>query len=266
MASPRRTASRSASPAKQRYGQPGRCRRRSACSTASSAWVSSRSELERFTAEARKAGPRDLAACAVQGAVGATTVGGALAVADWVGIPFLGTGGIGGVHRGFPSPPDVSADIPTLARARRSSSPRASSPSWTCPRRSSFWKRSAYRCSASARAPCRSSTPQKEARPCRSGSRKRRKPPASPRAHWELGGAGLLLAQAAAREPRRPGPDRVGRVRRGHRERLRAGRDTLRALVPARQLRRPHARGQPGADRRRTRAWPAETAVAYAAL
>jgi pseudouridylate synthase len=76
------------------------------------------SELERFTPDARKAGPRDLAACAVQGAVGATTVGGALAVADWVGISFLGTGGIGGVHRGFPSPPDVSADIPALARTR----------------------------------------------------------------------------------------------------------------------------------------------------
>jgi pseudouridylate synthase len=75
-------------------------------------------ELERFSAEARKTGPRDLAACAVQGAVGATTVGGALTVADWVGIPFLGTGGIGGVHRGFPTPPDVSADIPALARAR----------------------------------------------------------------------------------------------------------------------------------------------------
>ncbi len=75
------------------------------------------SELERFTPEARKVGPRDLAACAVHGAVGATTVGGALAVADGVGIPFLGTGGIGGVHRGFPSPPDVSADIPALARA-----------------------------------------------------------------------------------------------------------------------------------------------------
>ncbi|MDQ3121869.1 MAG: pseudouridine-5'-phosphate glycosidase [Actinomycetota bacterium] len=76
------------------------------------------SELERFTSAARKTGPRDLAACAVQGAVGATTVGGALAVAAWVGIRFLGTGGIGGVHRGFPSPPDVSADLPALARTR----------------------------------------------------------------------------------------------------------------------------------------------------
>jgi pseudouridylate synthase len=75
-------------------------------------------ELGRFTPEARKAGPRDLAACAVQGATGATTVGGALAVAAAVGIRFLGTGGIGGVHRGFPTPPDVSADIPAIARTR----------------------------------------------------------------------------------------------------------------------------------------------------
>jgi pseudouridylate synthase len=73
-------------------------------------------ELERFTPAARKLGPRDLAACAVQGAVGATTVGSTLAVAARVGIRFLGTGGIGGVHRGFP-PADVSADLLALARA-----------------------------------------------------------------------------------------------------------------------------------------------------
>jgi pseudouridylate synthase len=74
-------------------------------------------ELERFTADARKAGPRDLAACAVQGAVGATTVGGALTIARMVGIHFVGTGGIGGVHRGFPSPPDVSADLLALVQS-----------------------------------------------------------------------------------------------------------------------------------------------------
>jgi pseudouridylate synthase len=73
-------------------------------------------ELERFGADARKVGPRDLAAAAVQGAVGATTVGGTLAVARTTGIRFLATGGIGGVHRGFPDPPDVSADLAQLAR------------------------------------------------------------------------------------------------------------------------------------------------------
>jgi len=76
-------------------------------------------ELERFGEagpEARKAGPRDLAACAAQGAIGATTVGGTLAVCRLAGIRFMGTGGIGGVHRGFPERPDVSADLTELAR------------------------------------------------------------------------------------------------------------------------------------------------------
>ena len=73
-------------------------------------------ELERFDASARKAGPRDLAVCVAQRAVGATTVGGTLAVCRAAGIRFMGTGGIGGVHRGFPHPPDVSADLGELAR------------------------------------------------------------------------------------------------------------------------------------------------------
>ncbi len=74
-------------------------------------------ELERFDSSARKLGPRDLAACAVAGDVGATTVGGVLRVARQVGIRFMGTGGIGGVHRGYPSPPDVSADLVALVTA-----------------------------------------------------------------------------------------------------------------------------------------------------
>jgi pseudouridine-5'-phosphate glycosidase len=73
-------------------------------------------ELARFTQEARKVGPRDLAVCAEQGAVGATTVGGTLAVARAAGLRWLATGGLGGVHRGFPDPPDVSADLAQLAR------------------------------------------------------------------------------------------------------------------------------------------------------
>jgi pseudouridine-5'-phosphate glycosidase len=75
-------------------------------------------ELERFGADARKVGPRDLAAASVQRAVGATTVGGTLAVCRRAGIRFMGTGGIGGVHRGFPSPPDVSADLGELVRCQ----------------------------------------------------------------------------------------------------------------------------------------------------
>jgi len=78
-----------------------------------------KAEIERFGEagpEARKTGPRDLAACAVQGAVGATTVGGTLAVCRTAGIRVLGTGGIGGVHRCFAERPDVSADLAELAR------------------------------------------------------------------------------------------------------------------------------------------------------
>jgi len=73
-------------------------------------------ELERFIPAARKLGPRDLAVCAVQGAVGATTVGGTLTAAAAIGIRFMGTGGLGGVHRGFPTPPDISADLAAAAR------------------------------------------------------------------------------------------------------------------------------------------------------
>jgi len=75
-------------------------------------------ELERFDATARKVGPRDLAACAHQRATGATTVGGTLAVARAIGVRFMGTGGIGGVHRDWQERPDVSADLHELARTQ----------------------------------------------------------------------------------------------------------------------------------------------------
>ena len=71
-------------------------------------------ELQRFDSSARKLGPRDLASCAIAGDVGATTVGGVLTVARSIGIRFMATGGIGGVHRGYPHPPDVSADLVAL--------------------------------------------------------------------------------------------------------------------------------------------------------
>jgi pseudouridylate synthase len=76
-------------------------------------------ELERFAAageSARKVGARDLAACVIQGALGATTVGGTLAVCRAAGIRFLGTGGTGGVHRDFARTLDISSDLPQLAR------------------------------------------------------------------------------------------------------------------------------------------------------
>jgi pseudouridine-5'-phosphate glycosidase len=76
-------------------------------------------DLARFAEagpQARKVGARDLAACVVQGALGATTVGGTLAVCRSAGIAFMATGGTGGVHRGFAATLDISADLPQIAR------------------------------------------------------------------------------------------------------------------------------------------------------
>lgn len=76
-------------------------------------------ELERFASageKAHKVGPRDLAAVFVGQGLGATTVGGTLAVCARAGIRFMGTGGIGGVHRDYAQRPDVSADLGELAR------------------------------------------------------------------------------------------------------------------------------------------------------
>jgi pseudouridine-5'-phosphate glycosidase len=75
------------------------------------------STFDRAGSAARKLGPRDLAACCVQKALGATTVGGTLAVCRPAGIRVMATGGLGGVHRGFATRPDVSADLGELARA-----------------------------------------------------------------------------------------------------------------------------------------------------
>ena len=74
--------------------------------------------LDRLAVEpdVRKVGPRDLATCAVSGAWGATTVAGTLAVCAVAGIHFMGTGGIGGVHRGWADTLDISADLDEMAR------------------------------------------------------------------------------------------------------------------------------------------------------
>jgi pseudouridine-5'-phosphate glycosidase len=75
-------------------------------------------QLGRFTADARKLGARDLGVAVAQHALGATTVGVTLAVARAVGIRFMGTGGLGGVHRGWAETPDVSSDLGELARTQ----------------------------------------------------------------------------------------------------------------------------------------------------
>jgi len=74
------------------------------------------SQLERlaFAEGVRKMSRRDLAVGVARGWDGATTVATTLWVASRAGLKVFATGGIGGVHRG--SLPDVSADLPELAR------------------------------------------------------------------------------------------------------------------------------------------------------
>lgn len=57
----------------------------------------------------------DLAACLVQGGVGATTVAATMICAHLAGIHVFATGGIGGVHRGAEHSFDISADLMELA-------------------------------------------------------------------------------------------------------------------------------------------------------
>ena len=62
----------------------------------------------------RKISTRDLSLAVARGWNGATTVASTIWIAHRAGIKVFATGGIGGVHRG--SLPDVSADLPELAR------------------------------------------------------------------------------------------------------------------------------------------------------
>lgn len=77
-------------------------------------------ELERIATEPglRKLGFRDLAPAAALGLSGATTVSGTSFLAARAGVRVFATGGLGGVHRGWTTVQDESADIDTLSRTR----------------------------------------------------------------------------------------------------------------------------------------------------
>ena len=66
------------------------------------------------SSDIRKISTRDISVAAARGWNGATTVAATSWIANRAGINVFATGGIGGVHRG--SLPDVSADLPELAR------------------------------------------------------------------------------------------------------------------------------------------------------
>ncbi|WP_225846086.1 pseudouridine-5'-phosphate glycosidase [Streptomyces sp. HPF1205] len=66
----------------------------------------------------RKLGFRDLAPALAAKASGATTVSGTAFLAARAGLRVFGTGGLGGVHRGWVDVQDESADLALLARTR----------------------------------------------------------------------------------------------------------------------------------------------------
>lgn len=73
-------------------------------------------ERDRICGPARKAAARDLAVAVGHGwAYGATTVSAAVTIAARCGIEVFATGGIGGVHRGAELSGDVSADLGAIA-------------------------------------------------------------------------------------------------------------------------------------------------------
>jgi pseudouridine-5'-phosphate glycosidase len=67
--------------------------------------------------DVKKISLRDLPVAAARAWDGATTVASTIWIAERAGVNVFATGGIGGVHRG--RLPDVSADLPALARATR---------------------------------------------------------------------------------------------------------------------------------------------------
>ena len=72
---------------------------------------------DRLCGPARKVAARDLAVALAGGwDYGATTVSASVTLAAAAGIEVFATGGIGGVHRGWATTGDISADLPALAR------------------------------------------------------------------------------------------------------------------------------------------------------
>ena len=66
--------------------------------------------------DVKKVSRRDLASIISDKSLGATTVASTMICAEMAGIKFFVTGGIGGVHRGYETTLDVSADLDELAK------------------------------------------------------------------------------------------------------------------------------------------------------
>jgi pseudouridylate synthase len=77
-------------------------------------------DIERFasTPGIPKVSSRDLPVILATGGMGASTIASTLVAADLAGIAFLGSAGMGGVHRGAQTTMDISADLIQLTRSR----------------------------------------------------------------------------------------------------------------------------------------------------
>ena len=155
-------------------------------------------ELERFGeagGDARKAGPRDLGRLRGEGAARRDDGRRHARGCAPAGIRFMGTGGIGGVHRGFAERPDVSADLAELARTPALVVSSGIKSLLDVPATAELLETLGVPVLGYRTTSCRSSTAPAAARRSRPASTRRRRRPASAAAHWELGGAALLLAR-----------------------------------------------------------------------
>jgi pseudouridine-5'-phosphate glycosidase len=77
-------------------------------------------DIERFasTPGIPKVSSRDLPVIMAKGGHGATTIASTLVAAELAGIPFLGSAGIGGVHRGAERTFDISSDLIQFTRSK----------------------------------------------------------------------------------------------------------------------------------------------------
>ncbi len=146
----------------------------------------------------------------------------------------MGTGGLGGVHRGFPDPPDISADLGELVRTEALIVSSGVKSILDVPATAELLETLGvpvlgYRTDDLPLFYAAHGGPPVSAR-----VESRREAAQVARAHWRLGRhTSILLGRPAERQPRRRRAADRGSARRraraGHR---RPGRDTFRALVP----------------------------------
>ena len=146
----------------------------------------------------RKASRRDLAVAVAREEWAATTVSATMLLAHRAGVKVFATGGIGGVHQGLP--PDVSADLTELARTPVAVVCAGAKSILDLPATLEVLETlgvpvAGYGTGTFPAFYCRSSGLRLTARVDDAGQAA-----ALIRAHWALGGAGVVLAQPVADE------------------------------------------------------------------